>query len=67
MNHSLQIKLKVRKSPKAKKAVRSLSSGRSPGKAVTEGAFSAHPHELLQQDSQTSGTLWRTPWQDKLF
>lgn len=67
MSHRLQIKLEVRKSPKPNKSVRLLTSGRSPGKAVTEVAFSAHPHKFLQQDSHTSGSLWSTPWQDKLF
>lgn len=60
------MKLKVRKSPKPMKAGRSLSSGRSPGKAVTEGAFSAHPHKLLQQVSQIFGEhLGRTNFSEK--
>jgi len=43
----LQVKLKVRKKPKANKAVRLLTSGRSPGKTVT---VSARPQKkLLQQ------------------
>lgn len=49
MNQILQVKLKVGKSPKPNKAVRSLTSGRSPGKALAETTFSAHPHKLLQQ------------------
>ena len=49
MNQILQLKLKVRKSPKPNKAVRLLTSGRSPGKVVTKTTFSAHPYKLLQQ------------------
>lgn len=36
MNQILQVKLKVGESPKPNKAVRSLTSGRSPGKALAE-------------------------------